>query len=68
MTNTTEFKVAMMRASMTMESLAEQVGISAVSMSYKVNNKREFTSSEIKRISDILNLTIEERELIFFAS
>ena len=67
MTNKTEFKVALIRANLTMDELAEAVGMSSASLSYKVNNKREFTSTEIKSISERLDLSIEDRELIFFA-
>lgn len=68
MTNKTEFKVALLRAEMTMDELADAVGMSSASLSYKVNNKREFTSTEIKNISDKLNLSIADRERIFFAA
>lgn len=67
MTNTVEFKVALMRAGMTTEDLSKKIGLSQQSISYKVNNKREFTSSEISKISDALNLSVEERDTIFFA-
>lgn len=68
MTNTTELKVAMFRCHITMEELANKIGISSASLSYKANNKREFTSTEIKAISDVLGLSVEDREMIFFAN
>lgn len=68
MTNTLELKAAMVRKGMTAETLADTIGISSQSLSYKVNNKREFTSSEIANISIALGLSIAERDLIFFGT
>lgn len=67
MTNREEFRVALIRARKTMAELADDIGISPASLSYKVNNSREFTASEIKAISDVLNLTDSDRNMIFFA-
>ena len=66
MTNTLELKAMMIRRQITAEELADRIGISQQSLSYKINNKREFTSSEIKSISDVLAMTLEERDMIFF--
>ena len=67
MTNTTELKIAMFRKHISMEELAKRIGISPASLSYKANNRREFTSTEIKMISDVLGLSVADREMIFFA-
>ena len=67
MTNTKEFKIAMLRAGYTNESLAPAIGMSKATLSYKINNLREFTVSEIKKIQETLRLSDEERDLIFFA-
>lgn len=66
MTNTTEFKIILMRRGLTAEQLADLVGMSRVSLSYKMNNKRTFDQAEIKAISDALGLTLEEKDKIFF--
>ena len=66
MVNTQEFKFALILNEMTAEQLAEEIGISAQSLSYKMNNKREFTSSEIMGIANALNLTTDQRDRIFF--
>lgn len=66
MTDKTEFQVALLRNNITAEALADKIGISRVSMSYKMNGKRDFTASEISRICNVLNLSIEEKEKIFF--
>ena len=67
MTNTTLLKSFMVREGFTMETLAEKMELSRTSMSYKINNRVEFRSSEIKKMQNILNLTDEERDSIFFA-
>lgn len=67
MINTNEFKAAMLRAGLSMDALAKMIGISTASLSYKVNNRREFTTTEIKSASAALNLSVDERDLIFFA-
>ena len=67
MTNTRLLKAAMARAGMTAGEVAEAIKISRQSYSYKVNNIREFTVSEIMAISDVLGLTVEEKEAIFFS-
>lgn len=48
--------------------LADAIGITRQSLSYKLNGKRMFTVKEIDSISKVLDLTIEERDEIFFAS
>lgn len=68
MTNRNEFRAAIAHAGMSMGSLADQIGISRVALSNKVNNKTDFTTSEITAIEKILKLTPEEKEKIFFAN
>lgn len=67
MTNTLEFKSIMVKRGLTLKKLSNLIGISNTTLSYKINNKREFTSSEIKALQEVLNLNEEEREIIFFA-
>lgn len=66
MTNTNEFKAALVRKGMTAGDLAELIGISRQSLSYRMNNIVEFRISEVEKISQILELTLEEKNLIFF--
>lgn len=66
MTDTKAFKAAMVLAGKTMDRLAEAVGITRVTLSNKVNNKSEFTASEIYALSSELNLTAEQQNSIFF--
>ena len=66
MTNTKEFKIALLRKGITAGELAEMVGMSRPSLSYKINNQRMFTVTEISKISEILGLSLIEKERIFF--
>lgn len=66
MTNSRFLKAAMIRNGYTAGSLADSIGLSRQSMSYKLNNKRVFTVDEISAISEKLNLSLEEKEEIFF--
>lgn len=66
MTNTLEFKAMLVRKGLTLKKLSEEVGISSTSLSYKINNRRDFMSREIVAISKALNLTSYERDKIFF--
>ncbi|GHV06441.1 hypothetical protein FACS1894217_05130 [Clostridia bacterium] len=54
----------------TNESLAQFIGISQSRLSAKINswNGAEFTQSEIQKIKDRYNLTVEEMSEIFFTA
>lgn len=47
--------------------LAEKLGLSRTGLYNKINNKSEFLASEIQTLSEILNLSPDERQAIFFA-
>lgn len=48
--------------------ISEKLNISHQGFLNKINNIREFKASEIKTLSDLLNLTNDEQEAIFFAN
>lgn len=66
MTNVSLLKSFIVKNKMTMKDLAKEIGISETSLSYKANNKREFTATEIDNISRALGLSTTERDSIFF--
>ena len=66
MTNSLVLKAEILRNGLTFSELAKEMGISYASLSYKVNNKREFNQSEISSICSILNLDDASRNVIFF--
>lgn len=68
MVNINEFKAAMVRKGLTAGELAELIGISRQSLSYRINNAIDFRISEVERISQILGLSLEEKNLIFFGN
>lgn len=47
--------------------IAEGIGLSRQSLYQKMNGKREFKSSEVNKICEMLRLTNEEKMLVFFA-
>lgn len=67
MTDTNAFKAAVMRKGLTMAFLAEKIGVTEATLSYKANNLRQFKMAEVQAIKRILGLTAEERDAIFFA-
>ena len=67
MTDTNKLKAALALKGMTAGDLADMIGMSRQSIAYKMNNIREFRVKEIIAISEALNLTLEEKEAIFFA-
>lgn len=48
------------------KTIAEKMGISRQTLYLKMNGKREFKTSEITNLCDILRLTAEEKRRIFF--
>lgn len=66
MTNTNKLKGKLAERGMTQSQLAEAIDISASSFSFKINNEVEFKVGEIKRIQNVLGLTRDERDAIFF--
>ena len=67
MTNTLKLKAVILERGFTQEQIAEMLGMTIATFNYKVNNKREFKASEIKKLSEHLCLTAEEVNAIFFA-
>ena len=67
MTNKKLFQIALLKRDYTFDKLAKEINLPRQSVSYKVNNLRKFTDSEIESIDKVLNLTVEEKENIFFA-
>ena len=64
--NSQRLKQAIDESGITITALAKKVGISRESMYNKIENKTEFTVSEIGLISSALHLSNEARDAIFF--
>lgn len=48
--------------------IAKQLNLTTYGLSLKISGENEFKGSEIYKISELLNLTMEQRDLIFFAN
>lgn len=66
MTNTKLLKKKIDLSGYKMKYIAAQLGITYYGLSKKVNNETEFKASEIQALCDLLNITGEEKEKIFF--
>lgn len=67
MTNSLKLRSVILEKGFTQDQIAEKLGISSTSLNYKINNKTEFKASEIKKLSEILELTQDQVNDIFFA-
>lgn len=66
MTNTKLLKKKIDLSGYKMKYIAAQLGITYYGLAKKVNNETEFKASEIQILCDLLNVTGEEKEEIFF--
>lgn len=64
--NSTEFRVAVARSGATNRGLARSLGLSEQAFYNKANGSTEFKGSEIKRLAELLNLSMDAVNLIFF--
>lgn len=67
MTNTTLLKAKIDASGYKMKYIAAYIGLSYQGFLNKMRNKTEFTAPEIKGLCELLHITIEEKEPIFFA-
>ena len=69
MTDTAKLRKAITDSGLKRSEILKRSGIKAYStLRDKVDNNREFTASEITKLCDILCLSNEQREAIFFAN
>lgn len=66
MTDTYKLRYKIKSSGLKISYLAEQLGLSRQGLANKINGDTEFIASEISKMSDLLRLTLEEREEIFF--
>lgn len=67
MTNSQELKDRIAGNGLMLSFVCEKLGITYATLRRKINNKNEFTASEISTLTELLHLTDEERNRIFFA-
>lgn len=66
MTDTYKLYYKIKKSGFKMFHLAEQLGLSRQGFANKLNGESEFYASEIGKLSELLSLTPEERDEIFF--
>ena len=64
MTNTKKLKRRIVEAGMSVNSVAEMIGISRASLSRRINNKGYFTVNEINELCEVLD--INNKDTYFF--
>lgn len=67
MTNTELLKKKIEDSGMTMVAIAKKTGIKRETLYNKLSGRSEFTASEMVALSQVLRLTMEDRDAIFFA-
>lgn len=67
MFNKNEFCGRVRSKGLTLEKIAEYLGINSATLTRKMNGKSDFTRNEIEMLRKKLALTTEELQLIFFA-
>ena len=65
MTNTLGLDYAIKRAGLDREKVAKILGIGITTLFNKLHNKVEFKASEIAKLKSLLNLSKEQRDMIF---
>ena len=65
MTDTLKLKSLFILNGLTQSEVANKLGITFQSLNLKINNKREFTQSEICKLCDILKIKNKVNEIFF---
>lgn len=68
MTDTNMLKKEIARSGLKYKYVAEQLGLTPYGLQKKIKNMTEFKASEIRSLTEILGLTNEKRDRIFFAT
>lgn len=66
MTNTKMLKFKIEESGYKLGFISKKLGISYQAFLNKVQNKTEFKQNEIQKLCDLLDLTLKEKEEIFF--
>lgn len=67
MTNSALLKAKMLASGYKMRYIAEKIGLSYQGMKNKIDNKHDFTASEIYALCELLHISPTERDIIFFS-
>lgn len=66
-TNTAELRKKFKEKGLNMEKIRKEIDLGRTSMSYRMNNKQEFSQSQIKYLKKRLGLSNDEVVKIFFS-
>ena len=67
MVNTALLRSKILETGLKYKNIAQKLGISAYTLQLKIDNKNEFTTSQVARLCEILDITaLREKEAIFF--
>ena len=67
LTNSNKLRAKIRENGFTQKEVAEKIGISLQSLSYKINNKIEFIASEMERLFNLLDIT-DKVSYFFYSS
>ena len=68
MTNENELQTVIDSSGISISFISEKLGISRSAFYKKMRNETEFKASEIAKITEVLHLTDQQRDAIFFAA
>lgn len=68
MTDTNALRSKIETKGLKYKAIAENLGITPYCLQRKINNENEFKVSEVDKLSNMLGLTLQEKEAIFFFS
>ena len=69
MTDTAKLKDRIQKSGYKIGFLAEQMNLSRQGLYHKINDRHEFTTSEVQKLCELLGIdSLEERSEIFFAT
>ena len=67
MTNTELLAEAISRSGLKKGYIAERLGVSRTGLNNLINTRAEFRASQMVALAELLGLTVEEKNAIFFA-
>lgn len=67
MTNTDLFRKTVEKRGLKYRFLAETIGITTQGLQNKIENRTEFKAGEIIKLSEVMHLSNEEKDAIFFS-
>ena len=67
MTDTQALRNSIEKAGLKYKFIAEKMGLSTYGLQLKIENDSEFKVSEVDKLAELLNLSIYEKDAIFFA-